>query len=199
MLFNARNLILGLLLLLGCAQLAAGSWVHIKAALAQQLLQRAWEGSLATGLSSKPRPWADTVPIARLQLPRLGVDSIVLSGDHGQSLAFGPGHTSASALPGESGAMLISGHRDTHFRFMRDIKVGDSLILIAATGKSQRYQIIKTQVVDAEKTQIQAVATDQLLLATCWPFDSVVPGGPLRFVVIAEPVSEVQLAQIDIH
>jgi len=197
--FNTRNLILGLLLLLGCVQLAAGSWVHIKAVLAQQLLLRAWEGSLATGLPSKPWPWADTEPIARLQLPRLGVDSIVLRGDHGQSLAFGPGHASASVLPGEPGTTLISGHRDTHFRFMRDVKIGDSLTLIAATGKSQRYQITKTQVVDAEKTQIQAAAANQLLLVTCWPFDSVVPGGPLRFMAIAEPIGEIQLAQIAIR
>ena len=186
--FSARNLFLGLLLLLGFAQLASGSWIQLKAVLAQQLLQLAWERRLATGQNAKPWPWADTEPIARLQLPRLNVDRIVLSGDHGQALAFGPGHTSASAPPGQTGTILISGHRDTHFRFMRDVKVSDLVTITAATGQKQDYRIIETQVLDADITQIPTAGTDQLLLATCWPFDAIAPGGPLRFVAVAGAV-----------
>jgi sortase A len=77
---------LGLML---CGQ---GLWIPAKAALAQVLLERAFERSLATGRPVKPWPWADTWPVARISFPRLHRQVIVLDGASGQALAFGPGH-----------------------------------------------------------------------------------------------------------
>jgi len=79
------------LVLLGLWQTGSGTWIYVKAKLAQVLLQRAWAVSLAGQRDVKPWPWADTWPVARLVVPSLGIDQIVLAGAHGRTLAFGPG------------------------------------------------------------------------------------------------------------
>ena len=78
--------------LCGVWQLGLGAWIHAKAMLAQSLLETAWSETLRTGKEVKPWPWADTWPVARLTVPRLGIRRIVLAGASGSSLAFGPGH-----------------------------------------------------------------------------------------------------------
>jgi hypothetical protein len=108
--------LLGLCLLLaGGQQLAAAGVIKAKAWLAPVLIERAWEESLAKSGPVPPWPWADTWPVARLQVPAAGVNLLVLAGDSGNALAFGPGHARASAQPGQSGTVVIGGHRDTHF------------------------------------------------------------------------------------
>jgi sortase A len=105
-------------------QLAAGAWIPAKAWLAQQLIERAWAEAMASGKPAPPWPWADTTPVARLVVPSLGVDEIVLEHATGRSLAFGPGHLDGSAMPGDAGLAIVSGHRDTSFRFLADLKIG---------------------------------------------------------------------------
>ena len=82
----------------------SGVWIHAKAALAQVLLARAWAQSDHGRRIQRPWPWADMAPIARLSVPRLHQDLIVLDGDNGQALAFGPGWTPGSAGPASRGA-----------------------------------------------------------------------------------------------
>ena len=78
--------------------------IYLKAELAQYLLlEKAWTRTLQGENQVKPWPWADTWPVARLQLPKYGIDLIVLSGASGRTLAFGPGHVSTSAQPGTKG------------------------------------------------------------------------------------------------
>src|SRR5690606_25926119 len=74
---------------------AQPAWLQAKAALAQVLLQSAWSQSRDSGDAVKPWPWADTHPVARLSVPRLAIDQIVLAGDAGRVLAFGPGWAEA--------------------------------------------------------------------------------------------------------
>lgn len=170
------------------ALLDAG-WIHAKAALAQALLQRAWTQTLADGEAHRPWPWADTEPVARLQAPSLGEDQIVLAGDSGRVLAFGPGWAPASAMPGSEGRSVISGHRDTHFAWLQRLTVGDRLRVVSQSG-TRDYRVVDTTVVDAREQRIDlAHANEELLLVTCWPFDAVAAGGPLRYVVTALPES----------
>ncbi len=103
------------LLALGFWQLGQGAYIPAKAWLAQELMQRAWLRVSAGEDRAAPWPWADTWPVARLSAKSHDVDLIVLAGGSGRTLAFGPGHLGASALPGEVGNMIIAGHRDTHF------------------------------------------------------------------------------------
>jgi sortase A len=174
----------------GALMLAAGLgldgvWIHAKAALAQLLLARAWARSDHGRETRRPWPWADIAPVARLSVPRLHRDLIVLDGDNGQALAFGPGWTSGSAAPGSHGLSVISAHRDTQFRFLQMLWPGDRLHLEGPHGGSD-YRVIGHRILDSRHERIPAAnSMDGLWLVTCYPFDAIVPGGPLRYVVQA--------------
>jgi sortase A len=164
------------------SQLGAAAWIQLKAELAQGLIARAWE---EPGIE-KPWPWADTWPIARLQVPGRDVDLYVLAGDRGNALAFGPGHQHGSALPGGDGVTVIGGHRDTHFAFLQHIEPGDALLLTDKAGTARRYEVSQTRIADIRRGPLQA-AGEGLILVTCFPFDALAAGGPLRYVVLAQP------------
>ena len=112
---------------------------------------------------------------------------IVLSGDSGSSLAFAPGWNTKSAKPGEQGVTVISGHRDTHFNILKDTAIGDSIVIVTAQGVTVNYQVETIDVVDSRVATIKTEQSGQVLvLVTCYPFDVVVAGGPLRYVVTAD-------------
>jgi sortase A len=184
-----RRALIGLAILLavlGLEQLGRGAWIHLKARLAQHLLQRAWARTARGEAQARPWPWADTWPVARLRVPAHGVDLIVLSGVSGRTLAFGPGHAPASVAPGTPGTAIVTGHRDTHFRFLERVKPGDEVLVELPGGRPTRLTIEEVSVVDSRTAMIRS--EDQaagLILMTCYPFDAVVPGGPLRYVVTA--------------
>lgn len=178
--------------LLGVAawQLGAAGYIQAKAWLAQRLIQDAWTQSLATGQPTRPWPWADTWPVARLTLPGRGVDVYVLAGASGRTLAFGPGHLDGSAAPGAPGNTVLAGHRDTHFAFLRDLPAGAMMELQDIHGRSTRYRVRGVGVVDKADVGVlaQPGAGRHLTLVTCYPFDALRAGGPLRYVVMAEGV-----------
>jgi len=179
------------LALFGTIALGDGVYIAAKAALAQQLLHTAWDRARSGAVSPRPWPWADTYPIARLLAPAQGVDLFVLAGASGRTLAFGPGHHDGSAQPGEDGNVVLSGHRDTHFRFLRNVHLGDALALETVDGRRHPYRVRSTAIVDYRKLVLSRSA-DQLTLVTCYPFDAITPGGPLRYVVIATPDDQVK-------
>ena len=179
------------LLGLGLWQVGEGLYIHAKAALAQTLLQSAWQRTLAGEARVKPWPWADTWPVARLSVSDRGVDLIVLAGATGRTLAFGPGHLEGSATPGAPGMSIVTGHRDTHFRFLKSLKYGDELLVEGSDGARQRYRVTATRVADYRRPGIRLDGlSPALTLVTCYPFDALVPGGPLRYLVRAETVPE---------
>ncbi len=172
----------------GCGFAGRGAWIFVKAKVAQVLLARAWNATRAAGGAEavKPWPWADTWPVARLTVPRLGVEAIVLAGGHGQAMAFGPAHVAVTAAPGNDGNVVLAGHRDTHFRFLRELEVGDEIVLEAGVGEARRYRVEEAVVVDQRDGRaLDPTAEPALTLITCYPFETVVPGGPLRYVVRA--------------
>ena len=179
--------VLALLLLVSAWELGQGLYIHAKAVLAQHLIESSWERTLAGGQAVKPWPWADTWPVARLDAPTQGVRLYVLDGASGRTLAFGPGYLAGTAPPGESGNTVLSGHRDTHFRFLKDLRVGSALTLETRTGAHRTYRVTATRVIDKRDTRVLRSSDHaQLTLVTCYPFDALVPGGPLRYVVLAE-------------
>lgn len=172
---------------IGLWQVWEGSWMYAKAGLAQLLLQRAWTHSLAGEAMPKPWPWADTWPVGRLQVPRLSADLIVLAGAHGRTLAFGPGHVGSSALPGQEGTVVLVGHRDTHFQFLKELQPNDSLELMGTDGSTRRFRVTEQRVMDSRQDAIAIRdGGEELILVTCFPFGSITTGGPLRYVVRAE-------------
>ena len=178
-------------LLLGAALLAAQAlWLPAKAALAQELLSSSWRQSRQDGAPHRPWPWADTHPVARLEQPRLGISQVVLAGDAGRPLAFGPGWAESSARPGSAdGTVVISGHRDTHFAWLRDLQAGD-IVRLEHAGGQRDYRVTAFDVVDSRRHRLSATGHDQLVLVTCWPFDATAPRGPMRYLVTLVPSRE---------
>jgi len=182
-----RYAVVACLLCLGFWHLGQGAYIPAKAWLAQELMQRAWLRAGRDVERPAPWPWADTWPVARLTAKSREVDLIVLEGGSGRTLAFGPGHLSASALPGERGNTVIAGHRDTHFRFLRDVEKGELLNIESAKGQRHVYKVIGADVVDSRKgSLVLDTDTAMMTLVTCYPFEAVEAGGPLRYVVTAK-------------
>ena len=177
------------LVFVGLWQTGSGAWIYIKAQLAQVLLQRAWASTLAGQQEVKPWPWADTWPIARLVVPSQGIDQIVLEGAYGRTLAFGPGRLESHSPARGIGTMILTGHRDTHFRFLGKLHAGETILLQTRTGIWHRFTVRDGLIVDARTASIRADEDGRhLILVTCYPFHAIVPGGPLRYMVIAEIV-----------
>jgi sortase A len=183
---RAGQVAAGLAAFAGAALLVHGLWIPTKAVAAQWLLERAWQRALAGEPRPRPWPWADTWPVARLEVPRWGIDLVVLSGASGSSLAFGPGHWSGTALPGDEGHSVIAGHRDTHFAFLRSLERGDVLWVTTAAGRRRPYRVVGARVVDErDPAPLASAGRSSLALVTCFPFDAWTPGGPERYAVWA--------------
>ena len=180
-----KNLIhiVGLLLLMaGLSLLVKGSWISLKAELAAVLLRHSWEQSQAAGQAVRPWPWADTWPVGRLLCARLGIDSIILEGASGAALAFGPGHFLRSGKVGGDAHTIIAGHRDTSFAFLAHLHTGDNLVLEGGDG-CRSYRVEHIQVLSARTLNLDPSVPGRLTLITCYPFDSLLPNTPLRYVV----------------
>ncbi len=174
------------LVMAGSWQVGQGLYIHAKALLAQELLERAWEKTRSGKTRATPWPWADTWPVARLSVPNQNVSLIVLAGDSGRTLAFGPGHNFGSAVLGEKGNSLVSGHRDTHFRFLEYLQQGDRIYVDTPRGKRKMYRVETTSIVDARNAKlVSEQQTSRLNLITCYPFEAIVPGGSQRYIVTA--------------
>jgi sortase A len=188
-----RVLVLAVAVLAGIGfwQLGQGLWIDAKARLAQHLLHRAWARTLGGESAVKPWPWADTWPVARLQIPAHSVDLIVLAGVSGRTLAFGPGHVGGSALPGAPGTAIVTAHRDTHFRFLGRVKPGDEIIVEVPGRPRSRLWVKGMSVVDSRTAVIRMEPQSaSLVLMTCYPFEGILPGGPLRYTVTASASSD---------
>lgn len=175
-----------LLALAGIACVAGACWIHIKAMAAQMLINSAWDRARSDGQPAKPWPWADTTPVARITFHDRKT-LVVLEGSSGRNLAFAPSHDPASVLPGESGNSVISAHRDTHFRELEHASVGDRIRVERADGRIHLFTVSSVTIVDSRKVRVALESdTPRLTLVTCYPFDAIQPGGPLRFVVTAD-------------
>lgn len=172
--------------------------IYLKALLAQWLLESSWQQALDSGQPSRPWPWADAYPIAKLQLAHQASPLLVLEGDSDRVLAFGPGRMSGSAIPGGAGSMVIAGHRDTHFKGLAEQQIGDILQVQDINGGWYRYQISSTEVVDSRTTRLSlADSRPQLMLITCYPFEALTAGGPLRYVVLARLLDDPVVASVN--
>ena len=181
-----KFLIAAALAIAGAALFGNGVYLYAKARVAQLLLARAWSRTLHGEQDVKPWSWADTWPVAKIEFPQQHSSAIVLAGASGRTMAFGPGHVDGTAMPGQRGNCAISAHRDTQFAVLRDVVAGDPVVMQTRDGRTLRYRVRETRIVDRRDTSVLASsASPTLTLITCYPFDAVVPGGPLRYVVVA--------------
>ncbi len=181
-----RRVLASISLVSGLVLFGEGVWIQGKAVVAQLLLESAWSASVVTGKPVKPWPYADHWPIAEISFPLHKSSFIVLEGDSGSSLAFAPGWSRQGVRPDEKGLKVISAHRDTHFKVLGHVEVGHPIQLSTRAHERIRYQVTSMRVVDTSKDQIWIdKESEGLLLVTCYPFDAIQSGGPLRLVVEA--------------
>ncbi len=125
--------------------------------------------------------------IGRLEIPRLGISVLVLEGTSKKTLRRALGHIGSTALPGERGNMGISGHRDTFFRPLRNIRRDDVVTLQTAKGE-YRYRVVATRIVSPSEVSVLAGGDGEVLtLVTCYPF-YFIGDAPERFIVRAERI-----------
>lgn len=173
-----------------CSALLAvdACWIPLKAKAGQWLLERAWVSRLEGNLQARPWPWADTRPAGVLSIPRLKLRQLMLEGASGRNMAWGPTLLS----PSGSSDVVLTAHRDTHFQKVRKLRPGDEISLITVEGKRD-YRVAWLDIVDSRREQIVfEPGRNRLTLVTCYPFNAVGAGGPLRLVVTALPVASKQ-------
>lgn len=196
---NILRSVTALFLLAGVLLTGRAAYLHAKADLAGFLVRRAWEQSVQTGHLHVPWSWADTHPIARLRILRLGYDEIVLEGATPRTLAFGPARLLSGADVGQRGNLVLAGHRTSWFRPLENIRQGDQIEIewmnARHNGTDKRtYTVVLVRITDPHDVSLLApTSEDALTLITCYPFGPG-PTSPQRFIVRATPVDRVHFA-----
>jgi len=154
-------------------------------------LQRLFMPSLPSierqsGADSTNRPEAELgKPIGSIEIPRLGLSSVVLEGDDAAALLLGVGHLSDTPLPWHDGNTVLAAHRDTFFRPLAHIRKGD-VIRFSTADAALEYVVKELKVVEPTAVEVlEPTSAATLTLITCFPFDYIGPA-PQRFIVRAE-------------
>jgi len=184
------SLIMGLAIGFAVWQVGQGNVVYAQAWLAHGLLHAAWVRTQASGRQVKPWPWANTWPLARLSVPRLSIEKIILARASQGISAFALGHLDSSALPGEVGNSVLSVHRDTYFGFLQALRPGDILVLESLRSGRWRYQVSAIYIADKTNTfLLEPSLNRRLTFVSCYPCTQ--GQEHLRYVVVAEEVERI--------
>lgn len=141
-----------------------------------------------TGPDFKTGPAVGSL-VGRMKVPRLKLSAVIFEGTDDQTLDRGIGHLAGSAIPGESGNLVLAGHRDTFFRPLKNIREGDEIEVTGSEGTS-RYVVEFTQIVAPEATEVlRPTGAATLTLITCYPF-RYIGNAPDRFIVRAQKVDK---------
>ena len=190
-----RLLFAGAILLLGyCGFVAVDAWVfqQRESRNLQRLLEK--QPKASDGSMVKPAPSAPGPPvvaarglIGRIEITRLGLSAIVMEGTSDRTLRRAVGHIRGTALPGQPGNVAISGHRDTFFRPLRNIRRDDVITVTTLLGE-YHYRVMFSKVVGPHDVAVLDPGVNEILtLITCYPF-YFVGSAPDRFIVRAERV-----------
>jgi sortase A len=127
-------------------------------------------------------------PLGRIEIPHLRLSAVVVQGDDDLSLRRAVGHIPGTALPGDSGNVVLAAHRDSFFRGLGKLHTGDLIVLKDARG-TQRYRVALAAVVAQDDVDVLKPSNSSVLtLVTCYPF-RYVGSAPDRYVVSASQVS----------
>jgi sortase A len=177
-----------LLLIVGIAALGYFAYVNVETRLYQAMENRELDLILAAGppgapLVSRP-PVAPGSAIGRIEIPRLGVSSVIRAGVDARTLRLAVGHIPGTALPGADGNVGLAGHRDTFFRKLRDIRTFDEIRVVTPNGTFS-YEVERTRIVKPQDTWVlERTDVPSVTLVTCYPF-TYIGSAPDRFIVRA--------------
>jgi len=184
----------------GCWALGYYVFASIDASLTQRQLAQSFEESrthvsvpaqatlnISTADLQKAPTQSGSRLVGRLEIPNLNLSSVILEGVGSQTLRVGLGHVPGTSMPGQPGNVVIAGHRDTFFRPLQKIKIGDE-VFVDTTARTYCYQVRSFEIVDPHNVNaLRFHDRNELTLITCYPFSYIGPA-PKRFVVHAEPV-----------
>ena len=123
--------------------------------------------------------------VSRLLIPKINLDSFIVEGTNHRSLLIGPGHMKDSAIPGQSGNAVVTGHRDTFFRHIHELEKGDEII-VERGGEKFVYQVTGKRIVGPDDLSVvRPTPDDELTLITCYPTHFIGPA-PKRLVVFSK-------------
>jgi sortase A len=138
-------------------------------------------------LVARIKPLSGITTIGMIEIPAVGLATRVLEGSNAATLRVAVGHIPGTALPGPSGNVGLAGHRDTFFRPLRRIKVGDEIRLTTVAG-TFKYRVMSLRVVLPDAIEVlNDTPLPTLTLVTCYPFDFI-GTAPQRLIVHAEMV-----------
>jgi sortase A len=143
----------------------------------------------AQSAAKRPNPVGPVsigAPIARLQIPRIDLDDIVLEGVDGDQLNAGPGHLPGSAMPGALGNSVVSAHRDRHFSHFDLLTIGDTIVTETSTSRTT-WVISKRRIIDKNDPALFRTTDATLTLTTCWPV-RYLGTAPERLIITAKVV-----------
>lgn len=172
-----RRRIGALLSIAGAALLLHVGTTYARGALARSEARAAWERAEARravresrlmGIGDASSVVQRGAPIARLIMPSIGLDEVVVEGVGDDELNAGPGHLPGSPFPGESGNAIISAHRDRHFAALGELNVGDTVYTQTVSARTT-WVVTKRRVVRASAPALFASSEPLLTLTTCWP------------------------------
>lgn len=124
--------------------------------------------------------------VGLLTLPKIESELAIVEGTDPDELAKGVGHYKGSLYPGQGGQIVLSGHRDTVFKRVGELQLGDELVIKMPYGEAS-YKIVNTKIVDADNTSIITLQDqeEELILTTCYPF-GYVGDAPERYIIYAK-------------
>ncbi|MBT2697866.1 class D sortase [Bacillus sp. ISL-40] len=136
-------------------------------------------------VNSKPPEMGETVGL--LAIPKIKAELAIIEGTDPDDLEKGVGHYKGAYYPGDQRQIVLSGHRDTVFRKLGELEIGDSLKMEMPYG-SYTYEIIDTKIVKSDDTSIITLQhnKEELILTTCYPF-SYIGNAPKRYIIYAKP------------
>ena len=140
----------------------------------------------ASALRPREVAMAHGAPVARLRIPKIGLDEIVLEGIDDDAMNGGPGHYPGSPLPGQAGNAIVSAHRDRHFRRLGQLAIGDTVITESGS-RTVQWVVVGRRVVDKDRPVLFPSRTATLTLTTCWPIQYF-GSAPDRLILTARPV-----------
>jgi sortase A len=124
----------------------------------------------STTVAPTPPPLGE--PVAVLRIPKLGLDKVVVEGTDRPQLQLGPGHYTATPLPGQPGNIAIAGHRTTYgapFRHLDDLQPGDELFLATMAGERRYVVEGARRVAPTDVSVLDPTGDDRVTLTTCDP------------------------------
>jgi len=170
---------------------------YVVGALDADRARAAWESAeakstLALARSAAVRAGAREAvavgaPVARLVIPRVALDEIVLEGVGDDQLNAEPGHLPGTAFPGEPGNAVVAAHRDRHFNHLDALSVGDTITTESGALK-KTWVVVGKRIVGKDEAALFPSNDPTLTLTTCWPIRYIGPA-PERLIVTAKPLA----------